>query len=174
MEQLLGKMSWSSIVSRTSTQNSYPYTINLSQDSSLYQHNYRQRRKKKDKANEYIETMGKRLTNKASKTQINHNNPKLIIPEKNQLASEPTSDKISTIIQQQNLPNKQTRTQKDPELKRLKIFTEIYNPQKQTTNVIGLQTEIINSLSQENRTITPSLLPQNNQIPKQIKRQTKI
>ena len=83
MEQLLGKMSWSSIVNRTSKQNSYPYTINLSQDSPLYHNNYRQRRKKKDKANEYIEIMGKRSTNKASKTQIYHNNPKLTIPEKN-------------------------------------------------------------------------------------------
>ena len=40
-------------------------------------------------------------------------------------------------------------TSKDPELKRLKIFTEIYNPNKQKNKCIGLQIEIINSLNHE-------------------------
>ena len=62
MELLFNEMSWASIVSRTTKQNSYPCTINLSQNSSLssISHNkYRQRRKKKDKVNEFIETMEK-------------------------------------------------------------------------------------------------------------------
>ena len=49
IESLPNGMSWSSIVSRTSKQNSYPCTINLSQHSSLssLSHNiYRQRRRK--------------------------------------------------------------------------------------------------------------------------------
>ena len=45
---------------------------------------------------------------------------------------------------QQNNPPKQT----DHNPKRLKIFTEIYNPKKHTTNFIGLQTESINSLNE--------------------------
>ena len=62
MELLFNEMSWASIVSRTPKQNSYPCTINVSQNSSLSSishNNYRQRRKKKDKVNEFIETMEK-------------------------------------------------------------------------------------------------------------------
>ena len=60
MESILNEISWSNIVSRTPKQNSYPCTINLSQNSSLSSlshNNYRKRRKKKDKVNEFIETV---------------------------------------------------------------------------------------------------------------------
>ena len=64
IKMLINKVSCSSIVSRTPKQNSYPCTINLSQNSSLSSlshNNYKQRRKKKDKVSEYIEKMEKRL-----------------------------------------------------------------------------------------------------------------
>ena len=107
-------------------------TSNLSQESSfssLSHNNYRQRRKKKDNVNEYIETVEKRLTNNASKKQIHHNKPKVTIPQnKDQSVAELTNDKSPAMIKQQNNLNKKTITSKDPELKRLKILTEIYNP----------------------------------------------
>ena len=75
IELLLGKKSWSSIVSRTMKQNSFPCTITLSQASSLLllsHNNYRKRRNRKDKVNEHIETMEKSSKNNASKEQIHH------------------------------------------------------------------------------------------------------
>ena len=102
-------------------QNSYLCTINLNQDLSLSllsHKKYRQRRKKRDKMNKYIETMKKRLTNNTSKKQIHHNKPKLAIPQnKDQSVSEPTSDKSPAMIkqnksQQPNHNLKRSRTQK--------------------------------------------------------------
>ena len=88
--------------------------------------------------NEFIETMEKRLTNNTPKKLINHNKPKLHIPHnKNQSVSESTSDKNLSTIQQNNSPNKKTVTPNDPESKRLKIFTEIYNPKKHKTMLWG-------------------------------------
>ena len=80
MELFLGKHSWSSIVSKNPNQNFYPCTINLGQASSLSSlshNNYKQRRKKKDKVSEYIETMEKRLNKNSSKKQTNHNKHKV-------------------------------------------------------------------------------------------------
>ena len=152
MELLLNEMSWSSLVSRTPKQNSYACTINLSQNSSLSSlshNNYRQRRKKKDKVNEFIETIEKRLTNNTLKKLIDHNKPKVRVQHnKDQSVSESTSDKSLSTIQQNNSSNKQTVTLNDPEFKRLKTFTEIYNPTKHKTNFIGLQKKSIDSLNE--------------------------
>ena len=152
MELLLNEMSWPSLVIRTPKQNSYTCTINLSQNSSLSSlshNNYRQKRKKNDKVNEFIETMEKGLTNNTLKKLIDHNKPKVRVQHnKDQSVSESTSDKSLSTIQQNNSSNKQTVTLNDPEFKRLKTFTEIYNPTKHKTNVIGLQTENIDSLNE--------------------------
>ena len=56
------------------------------------------------------------------------------------------------MITQTNSPNKQTITTKDPEFKRLKIFTENYNTKKHKTKFIGLQTESINSQTIKRKT----------------------
>ena len=150
MESLLNGMLWSFIVGRTPKQNSYQCTINISQNSSLsslLHNNYRQRRKKKDKVNAFIETMERLLINNTSKKLLTHNKFKLHIPpNKDQSVSESTSYKSLSTIQQNNSPNKQTVTPNNPDSKRLKIFTEIYNPTKHRTKFMGLQTESINSL----------------------------
>ena len=92
--------------------------------------------------------MEKRLSNNTSKKLITHNTSKIHIPSnKDQSVSESTSDKNISKIQQNNSPNKQIATSKDPDSKRLKIFTEIYNPTKHKTNFMGSQTESINSLN---------------------------
>ena len=52
------------------------------------------------------------------------------------------------MIQQKNSPNKQTKNPQDPESKRLKMCTEIYNPKKHKINFIGLQTESTDSLNE--------------------------
>ena len=73
MESILNEISWANIVSRTPKQRSYPCTINIRQNSSLSSlshNNYRKIRNKKDKVNEFIETMEKRLTNNAPKKKI--------------------------------------------------------------------------------------------------------
>ena len=140
MESILNEISWSNIVSRTPKQNSYPCTINLSQNSSLSSlshNNYRKRRKKKDKVNEFIETMKKRLSNN-TKNLLTHNTSKIHIPStKDQSVSESTSYKSLSTIQQNNSSNKQTVTPNNSESKRLKIFTEIYNPKKHKTMLWG-------------------------------------
>ena len=74
MESILNEISWSNIVSRTPKQNSYPCTINLSQNSSLSSlshNNYRKRRKKKGKMNEFIETMEKNIIKQHIKETTN-------------------------------------------------------------------------------------------------------
>ena len=83
MESLLNGMLWSFIVGRTPKQNSYQCTINISQNSSLsslLHNNYRQRRKKKDKVNAFIETMERLLINNTSKKLLTHHRSKLQIP----------------------------------------------------------------------------------------------
>ena len=150
MESLLNDISWSSIVSRTPKQNSYPCTINLHQNSSLSSlshNNYRKRRKKKDKVNEFIEKMGKRQTNNTSKKLLLHNTSTInSTPTKHQSASVSTSDKNPLTIQKSQSPNQQTDTINNPESKRLKIFTEIYTPTKHKTNLMGRQSASINNL----------------------------
>ena len=92
--------------------------------------------------------MEKILSNNTSKTILTHNTSKIHIPPiKDQSVSELTSDKNISNIQQNNSPNKQIPTPNDPDSKRLKIFTEIYNPTKHKTNFMGSQTESINSLN---------------------------
>ena len=82
--------------------------------------------------------MEKRLSNNTSKKLITHNTSKIHIPSnKDQSVSESTSDKYISKIQQNNSPNKQIATPNNPNSKRLKIFTEIYNPTKHKTNFMG-------------------------------------
>ena len=74
-ERLIDQVSWSSIVSRTPKRNFYPTTIKLNQSSSissLSNNNYRPKRKKKDKVNEFLEKMRKRSINSVPTQQINH------------------------------------------------------------------------------------------------------
>ena len=134
MESLLNEISWSSIVNRTPKQNPYPCTINLHQNSSLSSlshNNYRKRRKKKDKVNEFIEKMGKGQPNKTSKKVLLPNTSTInSSPTKHQTTSGSTNDKNPLTIQKSQSPNQQTDTINNPESKRLKIFTEIYTPHK--------------------------------------------
>ena len=82
--------------------------------------------------------MEKILTNNTSKKLLTHNISKLpILPNKDQSVSESTSDKSLSNIQQDNSPNKQTTTPNNPDFKRLKILTKIYNPTKYKTNLVG-------------------------------------
>ena len=79
--------------------------------------------------------MEKRLSNNTSKNILTHDISKIHIPPiKDQSVSELTSDKNISNIQQNNSPNKQIATPNDPDSKRLKIFTEIYNPTKHKNN----------------------------------------
>ena len=110
MELLTDQVSWLSIISRTPKKNSYPTTIKLSQTSSissLSDNNYRQKRKKKDKVNEFIEKMGKRSINNVPKQQINHTKLKLSKPQHNdQSSSDSTSKKSLPTLSNTNSPNK--------------------------------------------------------------------
>ena len=91
--------------------------------------------------------MEKRVTNNTSKKLLLHNTSTIHSPpNKDQSASESTSDKNPPNIQKSKSPNQQTATLNNPEFKRLKIFTEIYNPTKHKTNLMRLQTESINNL----------------------------
>ena len=113
-ERLTDQVLWSSIVSRTPKQNSYPTTIKLSQTSSissLSDNNYSQKRQKKDKVNEFIEKMGKRSINNVPKQQINHTKLKLSKPQHNdQSSSHSTSKKSLPKISNTNSPKKQNTT----------------------------------------------------------------
>ena len=82
--------------------------------------------------------MEKRLAINVPKQQINHNNNTLRKPQhKNQSASDSTSKKSLPKLSNTN-PNKQNT-------KRLKIFTDIYNPTKHERNFVCIQTASIDS-----------------------------
>ena len=145
-----GKQSLTSIVNRTPKQNSYPRIINSGQESSLSslsQNNYKPRKKKKDKVNEYIKTNEHRLNKNVSHQQITNNNSRPTRQNKKvQLGSDSTSGKSYNMNSEQNyIQINKTSSPKDTEFKRLKIFTDIYNPNKQSLSPIGTQTESTNS-----------------------------
>ena len=141
-EGLLDQTSWSSIVSRTPKRNSYPTTIKLHQSSSISsisENNYEPIRKKKDKVNEFLDKMKKRSKTSVPTHQSNYTTKK--------------SHKASSNIEP---PNKQSTIKTTSTTKRLKIFSEIYTPTKHDTDLIGIQTESINSPIENAKLIQPS------------------
>ena len=171
-ERLTDQVSWSSIVSKTSKRNSYPTTIKLKQTSSissLSDNNYRLKRKKKDKVNEFLEKIKKRSINSVPTQQINHTKLQLTKRQHNdQSSSSSTSKKSLPTSSSTESPKKQSTTRTVSTTKRLKIFTEIYTPTKHDTNFIGIQTASIDS---PNKIVQPPQLSSHNitQPPNQIK-----
>ena len=104
--------------------------------------------------------MEKRSTNNVLKQQINHTKLKLSKPQHNdQSSSHSTSKKSLPTLSNTNSPKKKNTIRTVSTTKRLKIFTEIYNPTKHETNVIGIQTAIIDS---PNKTAQPPQLSSHN------------
>ena len=119
--EINGKQSWAYIVNRTPKQNSYPHTINPSQSSSLSSlshNNYKPRKKKKNKMNEYIKTTEHRLNKNApQKKNTNNKSRPTRQNKKAQLGSESTSGENCNKNSKKNFSSP-----KDIEPKRLKIF----------------------------------------------------
>ena len=158
-EGLLDQTSWSSIVSRTPKRTSYPTTIKLHQSSSISsisENSYKPIRKKKDKVNEFLEKMKKRSKKSVPTHQRNYtkNNPNKS-HQNDQSSSDSTSKKSPKASSNIEPPNKQSTIKTTSTTKRLKIFSEIYTPTKQDTNLIGIQTE---SNDSPNETAQPSQL----------------